>query len=292
MELYSSEHIASLIGGKHHGCSGDVAINYLLIDSRKLVFPSSTLFFAIKTATGDGHTFIDDLYQAGVRSFVVAQLPETANFPEACFFEVSDVVQALQSFATAHRKKFECPVIGITGSNGKTIVKEWLNHLLHHKFQIVRSPRSYNSQLGVPLSIWGMGSEHDLGIFEAGISRPGEMSALQKIIQPTIGLITNIGEAHSDGFVSIEEKLKEKLSLFNDTQVLIYCKDDALIEKQIKGKLKEGKIKTVFCWSRYSADADLVLTKIDKQDGYSTLFVTTLSTEVSFSITFIVYNAI
>ena len=287
MELYSSEHITSLIGGSHHGYSGDIAINYLLIDSRKLVFPSSTLFFAIKTATGDGHRFIDELYQAGVRSFVVTQLPEISHFPEACFFKVPDVTQALQSFATAHRKKFECPVIGITGSNGKTIVKEWLNHLLHHKFQIVRSPRSYNSQLGVPLSIWGIGAEHDLGIFEAGISRPGEMSALQKIIRPTIGLITNIGEAHSDGFVSIEEKLKEKLSLFNETEVLIYCKDHVLIENQIKERLKEGKIKTVFCWSRYSTEADLVLTKVEKQEGYSTLFLRISSVELSFTIPFI-----
>ena len=287
MELYSSEHIANLIGGSRHGHSGDVVINYLLIDSRKLVFPSSTLFFAIKTATGDGHAFIDDLYQAGVRSFVVTQLPEISHFPEACFFEVPDVVHALQLFTMAQRKKFEYPVIGITGSNGKTIVKEWLNHLLHHKFQIIRSPRSYNSQLGVPLSIWGMGPEYDLGIFEAGISRPGEMSALQKIIEPSIGLITNIGEAHSDGFVSLEEKLNEKLSLFNDTDVLIYCKDHTLIEKQIKKKLNQGKIKTVFSWSRYSSDADLFLTKIDKRDGHSTLFVRTLSGELSFTIPFI-----
>jgi Alr-MurF fusion protein len=287
MELYSPEHIASMIGGRHHGCSGGIAIDYLLIDSRKLVFPSSTLFFAIKTATGDGHAFIDYLYQTGVRSFVVTQLPETGHFPDACFFEVPDVVQALQSFVTAHRNKFEYPVIGITGSNAKTIIKEWLNHLLHHKFQIVRSPRSYNSQLGVPLSVWGMAAEHDLGIFEAGISKLGEMSALQKIIQPTIGLITNIGEAHSDGFVSLDEKLKEKLSLFNDTEVLIYCKDHALIEKQIKQKLEEGEIKTVFCWSRYSTEADLLVTKIEKRDGHSTLFVRTPSVELSFTIPFI-----
>jgi alanine racemase len=153
--------------------------------------------------------------------------------------------------AIAHRKQFEFPVIGITGSNGKTIVKEWLNHLLQQEKNIVRSPRSFNSQLGVPLSIWQMQDTHELGIFEAGISQSGEMDKLQKMVLPDIGLLTNIGEAHGEGFVSIKDKLLEKLQLFRDAQLLVYCKDHPLVDEAVQQMLLEGSLRSAFSWGTH-----------------------------------------
>jgi alanine racemase len=287
MAVYTPEHIASILGVQRHGSSLNIPIGYLLIDSRKLVFPSSTLFFAITTSTGDGHIYIQELYLSGVRNFVVAVLPELDQFPDASFFVVPDVVKALQQLAIHHRSQFNYPVVGITGSNGKTIVKEWLNHLLQHKYQIVRSPRSFNSQLGVPLSIWGMNQDNNLAIFEAGISRQDEMLVLQQIIQPTIGLITNIGEAHSDGFISIADKLKEKLSLFKGVDVLVYCKDHVLIDQQVNEALKNKAINNTYAWSRSSTTANVFLHKIERQHRTTTLFVRIGVKEISFVIPFI-----
>ncbi|MEY3541379.1 MAG: hypothetical protein RLZZ204_191 [Bacteroidota bacterium] len=287
MTVYTPDHIASLVGAKRHGSSLNSPITYLLIDSRKLVFPSATLFFAIKSSTGDGHAYIHDLYQAGVRNFVVAVLPELDSFPEASFFVVQDVVKALQQLAVYHRNQFDYPVIGITGSNGKTIVKEWLNHILQNKFHIVRSPRSFNSQLGVPLSIWGMNNDNDLAIFEAGISKRHEMSTLHSIIQPTIGLITNIGEAHSDGFSSLVEKLKEKLNLFEGVDVLVYCKDQVLVDEQVTQLLTNKSIKHIYTWSRSSTAADVFLYKIEQHQRSTKLFVRIGSKAFSFTVPFI-----
>lgn len=287
MAIYTPEHIASILGVQHLGSSISSPISYLLIDSRKLVFPSATLFFAIKSSTGDGHAYIHDLYQAGVRNFVVAVLPELDSFPEASFFVVQDVVKALQQLAVYHRNQFHYPVIGITGSNGKTIVKEWLNHILHNKFHIVRSPRSFNSQLGVPLSIWGMNNDNDLAIFEAGISKRHEMSTLHTIIQPTIGLITNIGEAHSDGFSSLDEKLTEKLNLFQGVDVLVYCKDQVLVDEQVTQLLTNKSIKHIYTWSRSSTAADVVLYKIEQHQRSTKLFVRIGSKDFSFTVPFI-----
>jgi alanine racemase len=276
-----------LVGAKHHGASLNSPISYLLIDSRKLVFPSVTLFFAIKSSTGDGHSYIQELYQSGVRNFVVSVLPELDRFPEASFCVVPDVVKALQQLAIHHRNQFNYPVIGITGSNGKTIVKEWLNHVLQNKFHVVRSPRSFNSQLGVPLSVWGMSSENDLAIFEAGISKRHEMSTLYSIIQPTIGLITNIGEAHSDGFSSLDEMLKEKLNLFHGIDVLVYCKDHILIDAQVEDALNNKRLNNIYTWSRTSTDADVFLYKIEQHYRSTTLFVCVGEKDLSFVIPFI-----
>ena len=175
--------------------STDHDIQHLLLDSRKLLFPASSLFFAIPGNRRNGLSFIPELYQKGVRSFVIAENApiDLHDFAEANFLVVKDVLQALQQLAAYHRKKFNFPVIGITGSNGKTIVKEWLYQLLQQQFQIVRSPKSYNSQIGVPLSIWQIAPQHNLGIFEAGISQPDEMDRLEKMIAPNIGIFTNIG---------------------------------------------------------------------------------------------------
>ncbi len=258
MRVHPLAHISSLMGTTMIGCPSKSLVEHLLIDSRKLVFPETTLFFAIKTDQGDGHDYIDELYRQGVRSFVVSSSPDLASFPEASFLLTDNVVASLQTLAVAHRKQFEFPVIGITGSNGKTIVKEWLNHLLQQQKNIVRSPRSFNSQLGVPLSIWQMQETHELGIFEAGISKRGEMGRLQNMIRPDIGLLTNIGDAHGEGFGSIDDKLAEKLQLFRDSQLLVYCKDHALVDTAVQRLLMSGGLKSSVSWGTNTA-ADIVV---------------------------------
>ncbi|MCY7352852.1 MAG: bifunctional UDP-N-acetylmuramoyl-tripeptide:D-alanyl-D-alanine ligase/alanine racemase [Cytophagaceae bacterium] len=199
---------------------------YLLTDSRQLTAPGESVFFAIKGLHHDGHRFIAELYQKGVRQFVIEQADfGTKTFPEATFFNVESSLAALQELVAAHRRKFNIPVVGITGSNGKTIVKEWLAQLLSPEFVVCKSPKSYNSQLGVPLAVWQLAETHTLGIFEAGVSRPGEMAALERIIQPSIGIFTNIGSAHDEGFTDRRQKIREKLELFRHVKTLIYCDD-------------------------------------------------------------------
>ncbi|MEN7546590.1 bifunctional UDP-N-acetylmuramoyl-tripeptide:D-alanyl-D-alanine ligase/alanine racemase [Rapidithrix thailandica] len=207
---------------------------HILIDSRKLISGEGTVFFAIYGERHDGHHYIKDLYERGVRRFVVEKdlSEEIHQLPGIQCCRVKSSVKALQEFVAYKRARFSLPVIGITGSNGKTIVKEWLYSLLEDDFSIVKSPKSYNSQVGVPLSVWELNQQHNLGIFEAGISRVGEMEHLQKMIQPTIGIFTNIGPAHAEGFSSQEQKIKEKLSLFTACQVLVYCKDHRAIDEQ------------------------------------------------------------
>ena len=203
-------------------------IEHLLLDSRKLLFPATSVFFALYGPRRNGNTFVPELFDKGVRNFVVDESFETSAItacPGASFLKVNNVLQALQALVSHHRKKFDIPVIGITGSNGKTIVKEWLYQLLHQKYNIVRSPKSYNSQIGVPLSVWQMNEHHQLAIFEAGISQPDEMQFLEKIIQPNIGVFTNIGDAHSEGFLNIRQKVNEKLKLFVHSHLLIYPAD-------------------------------------------------------------------
>lgn len=212
---YTIHHIAQIIKADAV-IVHDSVIENLLLDSRKIFAPASSLFFALKGPRRDGHQFIADLYKRGVMNFVVDRQMEIREYPGANFLKVNDSLEALQLLAAHHRRQFSIPVIGITGSNGKTIVKEWLYQLLHQDYTIVRSPKSYNSQIGVPLSVWQMNKQHTLAIFEAGISRPEEMEKLQKIIQPTIGVLTNIGEAHSEGFTSLQEKETEKKKLFKD----------------------------------------------------------------------------
>ncbi len=209
----------------------DTDIRWLLTDSRSLSFPENTLFFALRTPRNDGHQYIQELYERQVRCFVVEHLPEdAAQMEDACFLQVESPLGALQQLASAHRKQFHIPVIGITGSNGKTIVKEWLYDLLRDDYEIVRSPRSYNSQIGVPLSVWQLNSQSELGIFEAGISQPDEMQNLQQIIKPSIGIFTNIGDAHQENFRTPKEKCAEKLLLFREAETVIYCKDNQLID--------------------------------------------------------------
>ena len=228
-------------GGKLLQLYKDRQITNLEVDSRKASAAEGTVFFAIAGERHDGHQFLAELYRSGIRQFVIEKQFALTPYPEGNFLLVSNSLSCLQMLAIYHRNTFVIPVIGITGSNGKTIIKEWLYQLLSADYHIVKNPGSYNSQLGVPLSVWVMQSYHDLGIFEAGVSMPGEMTRLQEIIQPTIGLFTNLGPAHDEGFKDRQQKLEEKLKLFVSASTIIYCKDQKtvaeLLEKRFHGQL-------------------------------------------------------
>ena len=258
---YTIENVTALIGARRFGHSA-THVEWLLTDSRSLVFPETTLFFALRTKVGDGHRYVADLYRRGVRNFVVGTLPaehETA-FPDANFLQVMSPLKALQRLAERHREEHDIPVIGVTGSNGKTVVKEWLYQLLSPTLHVTRSPKSYNSQVGVPLSVCLLGEHSEIGIFEAGISQPGEMAALRAIIQPTIGVMTNIGPAHQENFESVEEKCHEKLSLFQDAKVLVYCADDAVVDECVATSLLRGER---LAWSRQNPSAALFVSAVE-----------------------------
>ncbi len=252
--------IAQLIHANGKGFP-DAEINWLLTDSRSLSFPAESLFFAIKTARNDGHNYVSELYDQNLRYFVVSEMrPEFKKLNGAVFLEVKNSLQALQTLAAARRSSYQVQVIGITGSNGKTVVKEWLYQLLHTDFTITRSPRSYNSQIGVPLSVWAMNENTQLGIFEAGISEPNEMEKLEPIIQPTIGLFTNLGEAHQENFSGLKQKCEEKLKLFIHAETLIYCSDNKLVEISIAQSGFKGKL---FSWGK-SDKATLRILSVEK----------------------------
>ena len=267
-QFYSLQEISEIVSGKLVGeANGEVSD--LLIDSRHLVDPHQTLFFALKSNRNDGHRYIDDLYEKGVRAFVVNQLPENIH-PDAAFVVVPDTLKALQMLAAHHRQQFDTPVIGITGSNGKTIVKEWLYQMLSPDYNIVRSPKSYNSQVGVPLSVWQMNQTNTLGIFEAGISEPDEMMSLQDIIRPTIGVFTNIGQAHDENFINRVQKAGEKLNLFTKTEQLVYCMDYSDIQQVVIRSGMASKVK-LFTWSRKFEEADLFVREITKSENTATI---------------------
>ncbi|MDY6801063.1 MAG: bifunctional UDP-N-acetylmuramoyl-tripeptide:D-alanyl-D-alanine ligase/alanine racemase [Bacteroidota bacterium] len=260
--MYTTLEIAKLIDAQSF-IKKDGKIQYLLIDSRNLVSTVNALFFAIRGERHDGHDFIKELYHKGVKNFVVEKIPEYKNDLEnASFLLVDNTLKALQKVAAAHRTKFNYPVVGITGSNGKTIVKEWLFHLIQGKKNVVRNPKSYNSQVGVPLSVWLMSEINNFAIFEAGISMPGEMQLLEKIIHPDIGLITNVGEAHQENFKDYKEKCVEKLKLFDHSKQIIYCKDHSLIHQEIEARFPD---KNVFTWSENS-DANLKILNKSRKD--------------------------
>lgn len=241
------KNIARLIGASYKG-DNLTTINWLLTDSRSLSFPAESLFFALKTVRNDGHNYIAELYEQDLHYFVVSEMrPEFANMPEAVFLKVDNTLAALQQLAAAHRASFTVPVIGITGSNGKTVVKEWLYQLLHNDYAITRSPRSYNSQIGVPLSVWAMNEQTKLGIFEAGISEPHEMEHLEPIIRPTIGIFTNLGEAHQENFSGLKQKCEEKLKLFAHAGTLVYCSDNKLVDISVAQSGFNGEL---FSWGK------------------------------------------
>ena len=244
---YSIEKVTTLIGARRIG-EADAQIGWLLTDSRSLCFPEETLFFALRSARNDGHRYIDDLYRRGVRNFVVDAKGMQEHYAEgtngmkdANFLIVPSPLAALQRLAERHRDEFNLPIVGITGSNGKTMVKEWLYQLLLPSQKIVRSPRSYNSQIGVPLSVWLLNEQTEVGIFEAGISQPGEMYALRDIIQPTIGVLTTLGPAHQENFRSMEEKCMEKLELMHDTEAMVYPSDNDIVSRCIRRMNYKGE---------------------------------------------------
>ena len=239
---YSIEKVITLIGARRVG-DADASIGWLLTDSRSLCFPEETLFFALRSERNDGHRYIRDLYRRGVRNFVVEHVPEeaTVEYRDANFLKVVSPLAALQRLAERHRDEFDIPVVGITGSNGKTIVKEWLYQLLSPQMAVTRSPRSYNSQIGVPLSVWLLSEHTEVALLEAGISQPGEMEALRDIIQPTIGVFTSLGQAHQENFRTMEEKCREKLQLFHDARVIVYDADDAVVSRCIRSSGFKGE---------------------------------------------------
>ncbi|HYK77595.1 MAG TPA: Mur ligase family protein, partial [Daejeonella sp.] len=248
--LYSVEELQAVFGGSSLIHRADASIRTILTDSRKITDAGQALYFAIK-GRRDGMVYIPEVYRGGGRSFVIADPAfDTSRFPEANFYLVDNTLTALQQLAAHHRSRFQYPVIGITGSNGKTVVKEWLFQLLSPEYHVVRSPKSYNSQIGVPVSVWEMGRENTLGIFEAGISQTGEMENLTRIIQPGIGILTNLGEAHQEGFLSREEKLTEKLKLFRDVELFIYP------AKYLEGYKQLIPGRKQFTWA-YSQKSDL-----------------------------------
>jgi alanine racemase len=251
--VYSIETIRTVIKGSFLHFYNNSAISYITYDSRKVQHAPESLFFAIITNQNDGHKYLADAYRKGVRNFIVSESKEYKVLKDSNIIIVNEVVRALQELAHYHRLHFTYPVVAITGSNGKTIVKEWLNILLQPDYKIIRSPKSYNSQIGVPLSIWQMSSSFDLAIIEAGISLPGEMVKLEEIILPDIGIITNLGEAHSANFKSEDDKLKEKLKLF------IHCK----VVIGPYSLLSEIEPSRKFTWG-YEKDANLQILNIKK----------------------------
>lgn len=246
-------------------------IDLLLLDSRQVRDALHTLFFAVKGPQHDGHRFVGACYEAGIRNFIVEEAINWSAFPEANVLEVESSIHALQIIAGEHRHRFQLPVIGITGSNGKTIVKEWLYQLLRSDYNIVRSPRSYNSQSGVPLSLWLIEPEHELGIFEAGVSQSGEMTRLAPLIKCQLGVFTNIGEAHSLGFESTTQKIQEKLTLFEYANTIVYCADQEESSKQLKLKYAE---KQLLSWSEEGRKADIQI-KLTTHSKTESLFQVT-----------------
>ncbi len=270
---YSTSQIASIIKAECH-LKVDYPLSVLLTDSRALTFPEESLFFALVTERNDGHRYIKELYDKGVRNFVIKYLPvESDVMPDANFLRVSNTLHAMQMLAAYHRRQFQIPVVGITGSNGKTSVKEWLHQLLQDDYNIVRSPRSYNSQTGVPLSVWQLNEKTELALFEAGISRVDEMQRLEEIIHPTIGVITNIGEAHQEGFASIQQKCIEKLTLLQGCDCIIYDGDNEIISDCVE-KLCLGAYE--IAWSRKDRDKPLYISSIEKGDRSTTIKYTYL----------------
>ncbi|MCF6401422.1 bifunctional UDP-N-acetylmuramoyl-tripeptide:D-alanyl-D-alanine ligase/alanine racemase [Chitinophaga filiformis] len=273
--MYNAESISKVLKGELLQQTGNPEIEHILLDSRKLSFPETSLFIPLVSSRRNAHQYIQELYDKGVSNFIVSEPLPAGKYPKANIILVKDTMHALHTLVAYHRQQFHIPVIGITGSNGKTIVKEWLYQLLEKDYNIVRSPKSYNSQIGVPLSVWQMKPEHQLAIFEAGISQPGEMEHLEKIIRPTIGIFTNIGEAHNEGFLNIRQKINEKLVLFSKSELLIYCKDYLALNECVlnfhnlvgKKDSHEGGLQ-LFSWSR-KTEADLRIISVNKSENRS-----------------------
>lgn len=282
---YNIERVTTLIGARRFGRT-DSNIAFLLTDSRSLCFPEETLFFALRSGRNDGHNYIPELYRRGVRNFVVEEVPADSaeKYSEANFLKVASSLVALQRLAERHREEYDIPVVGITGSNGKTMVKEWLYQLLSPQMVVGRSPRSYNSQIGVPLSVWLMTEQTQVGVFEAGISQPGEMLALSDIIQPTIAVLTNIGSAHQDNFESEEAKCREKLILFHNAETVVYCADDEIVTRAMD--MSDSKCERLV-WSTKDAGVPFFVRSMNKENIHTTIHYIYKGVEGSYTLPFI-----
>ncbi|MBI9060448.1 MAG: bifunctional UDP-N-acetylmuramoyl-tripeptide:D-alanyl-D-alanine ligase/alanine racemase [Marinilabiliaceae bacterium] len=257
MPRYSLHQIAEIVNGSLIG-NTNWQVTKIMFDSRKVFLPADTLFLAIDGVNRDGHQYIEPLYRKGVRIFMVEKpaIDFKIHCPEAGFIQVENSLRALQFLATHHRNQLPFPLIGITGSNGKTIVKEWIVKLIEGDKKTVRSPRSFNSQLGVPLSLWMMDEASELGIVEAGISLPGEMKRIEQCLLPEIGIMTNIGQAHQENFESLEQKLDEKLSLFEHSEIILYNGDHQRVKAAIENRYPNKKILT--CGGSLECDLQLI----------------------------------
>jgi len=269
-----------------------VPIAVLATDSRNIEQPERALFIPLRTHLRDGHTYLVDAWHKGVRNFLLSEAMDISQLRDSNIIQVRDTMTALHAIAAANRKQYHIPVIGITGSNGKTVVKEWLYQLLGAAYNIVRSPKSYNSQVGVPLSVWLMEPEHQLAIFEAGISQPGEMERLERVIYPTMGVFTNIGEAHSEGFMNTRQKINEKLLLFRHARQLVYCIDHAELNQcmiqymhQVRGAGRSQEPLTLMTWSA-KQEADLRITQVSRYGPRTTIMALYKGKEVSITIPF------
>ncbi|MCD8261403.1 MAG: bifunctional UDP-N-acetylmuramoyl-tripeptide:D-alanyl-D-alanine ligase/alanine racemase [Bacteroides sp.] len=281
---YTIEKIAEITGAVRVG-DAPAVIDWLLTDSRSLCFPEETLFFALKSKRNDGSKYIPELYLHGVRIFVVSELPENREeFSGSNFLVVADPLKALQKLSEVHRSSFRIPVVGITGSNGKTVVKEWIHQLISPDRIIVRSPKSYNSQIGVPLSVWQLSKETELGVFEAGISEMGEMRALQSVIQPTIGVFTNIGGAHQENFFSLHEKCMEKLTLFKNCEVVIYNGDDILVSECVAQSMLTSR---EIAWSKVDKEKPLYIVSAEKKENHTVVSYRYLGLDNQYTIPFV-----
>lgn len=287
---YTIEKVTTLIGARRYG-NREARIGFILTDSRSLCFPEETLFFALRSERNDGHHYLSELYRRGVKNFVVTEVPDdyATAYADANFLRVVNALEALQRLVERHRDEFDIPIVGITGSNGKTMVKEWLYQLLSSDMYVTRSPRSYNSQIGVPLSVWLMNEQTRVGVFEAGISQPGEMLALHDIIQPTIAVLTNIGEAHQKNFKSKEEKCREKLMLFHDARSIVYNADDEIVAKCVAalpepvGHFKQEHL----AWSAKDRNVAMYIKVIEKKETATTVTYVFKGEENWYSIPFI-----
>ena len=280
---YTIEKVTTLIGARRIG-ETDANIGWILTDSRSLCFPEETLFFALRSERNDGHNYISELYRRGVRNFVVEHVPAVADYPDANFLKVVSPLEALQRLAERHRDEFDIPIVGITGSNGKTMVKEWLYQLVSPQMVVTRSPRSYNSQIGVPLSVWLLNEQTQVGLFEAGISQPGEMQALRDIIQPTIGILTSLGVAHQENFRSMDEKCEEKMVLFHDAQVVIYNSDDDVASRCMR---RSGFAGEKVAWSRVDPKVAMYVSDVVAKETTTTVYYQYKGTEGKYHLPFI-----
>ncbi|MGM8361637.1 bifunctional UDP-N-acetylmuramoyl-tripeptide:D-alanyl-D-alanine ligase/alanine racemase [Flavobacterium sp. ARAG 55.4] len=269
----------TILNAKWIGINSETAVDNISIDSRSLQNNEHTLFFALTGPNNNAHHYINELIDNGVQNFVVTHIPEDCE-NRANFLIVENTLVALQQFAAYYRSLFHFPIIGLTGSNGKTIVKEWLNFLLSPDYNVIRSPKSYNSQVGVPLSVIAINEKHNLGIFEAGISTVNEMDKLEKIIRPAIGVLTNIGSSHDEGFTNLEEKIQQKMLLFQNAVVLIYQKHNE-VEKYISAKTNP------FSWSYKEENADVFIFRKETENQQTTLFYTYKNNNYQLKIPFI-----